>query len=120
MKLNAGRYYIGDPCYVMDNDSYDELSKKLFGENKSIDGFLTVGGLKMFCHSTDYGDGVYDGIGVDSGHICCMPVELVKKTSEIIKEISIEHVFEDNFECSYKDGTFVFGNISIETGCCEE
>jgi hypothetical protein len=119
--LKAGKYYVGDPCYVFDNswsevleqtDYFDDEEAKLFDK-------------EIFAHGTAWGDGSYkgsDGISycVDAGLIGCIPYELTqkdsKRTDEQINELVRIVEFAEDFLCKYIDGTFYIGNITIKTG----
>ena len=82
--FQAGRYYIGDPCYVLPDKDKDEFYN-LAWEGDEVFQFK---GLKCFCASTTYGDGCYKAtstltrahiadIWVDSGLIALIPLSLI-------------------------------------------
>lgn len=85
IKSSLGHIYIGDICYVMDDEIYD----KFWGdEHNYIDGVFTYNGVKFGVYSTAYGDGCYRGsdnrsYGVDAGVIGVVPMELWKKDMTI-------------------------------------
>ena len=122
--LPAGKYYIGDPCYVVADNLWDKLidSTGCFGldlENVTNwnDGKFFYKALPCFASGTAYGDGVYrDGMGgkypVDAGLIGIMPVENCKKSGlnlgRIVEFLHSFEVWEDN-------GIFHFGHIRIDT-----
>jgi hypothetical protein len=73
----AGKYYIGDPCFVLDDEHYN--STVCDGE----EGFHTNATHTIGYFSTAYGDGCYRGTngqsyGVDAGIIGIVPAELIK------------------------------------------
>jgi hypothetical protein len=70
-KLPAGEYYIGDPCYALKDEDYDETAI-------NGDGFYTDGENILCIFSTAYGDGCYRDTkgriyGVDSGTLSVIP-----------------------------------------------
>ena len=62
MTMPAGRYYIGDLCYVM-HDEWDEACTLFFPTNQSgrgIEGEFTLkDGRRFASFTTAYGDGEY-------------------------------------------------------------
>ena len=120
VKLKAGAYYIGDPCYIFDKSWGDILDITDYFQYESN----TINGMECFIHSTSYGDGIYyDNFGkayaVDAGVIGCLPIDCIiidnKSSVKEIEEDSLMHikVFEKDFECSYKDGRFYIGDDII-------
>ena len=78
--LPAGKYFIGDPCYVFDQD-WDDIVDLIFGTADT----LIHNGRQLFVATTAYGDGSYRGsngfeFGVDAGLLGAVPVELMSKT----------------------------------------
>lgn len=72
-RLPAGTYYVGDTCYVLDDDTYEEMMY--------IDGLCTNGTDIIGFFPTAYGDGCYKdtkgrSYGVDGGNIGIVPIEL--------------------------------------------
>ena len=118
MILTKGVYYIGDLCYVMD-DEWEEVCDLIEGNQYPAEGLFRLSNGKQFAlFNTAYGDGEYfDGQGrsysVDSGTLGCMKVDhLTKEVDE-----SLGNVVEmpHDFYC-YSDGkTIRFGHVEIET-----
>lgn len=84
-------FYIGDICYVLEDDIYYDV----WGKQNFPDGIIEVPGtgLSFAVGGTAYGDGTYsDNHGnyyeVDAGVIGVVPLELVKK-------IDLEEADED-------------------------
>lgn len=90
MKFPAGKYYIGDPCYVFGDDVWSKGCDQMFDQGRSVDkdsgGVLVevVGDngktYRWWQADTDYGDGVYKDqygheYGVDAGCIGIVPYE---------------------------------------------
>ena len=73
-------FYIGDPCYALDDALYDEWlkwadeRKKTEGSWRSEGKFVFDGNDIMISDHTKYGDGFYDGCVVDSGNIAVIPL----------------------------------------------
>ena len=126
----AGEYYVGDPCYAIDNAVWDDLIAVTgcFGYNPDDlsdwnDGLYHYKYRPCWCHGTAYGDGMYRGsdgyhYAVDAGLIGIIPIEAVDM-SELTSLIDFTgfriKTFDKDFEVWYNDGVFHFGNIRIKT-----
>lgn len=123
-KFIAGQYYIGDLCYVIDNDLWYEICDNHFEGDESF----MIRGNKMFMAGTAYGDGSYDVQGavgvclVDSGTIGCIRIDtmesrlvLKNKAREELFDGGIVVTFDNDFEASCDGGVFNFGHIVIDT-----
>lgn len=80
--LPAGEYYIGDPCYVIDDALWGEFCNLSFTVGEQ--GVFEFRGHKCFISSTNYGDGTYydqmtRAYPVDAGIIGAIPWTLVAK-----------------------------------------
>ncbi len=110
--LPAGRYYVGDLCYVVEGDDWDRLLDITnFG-----DGEFKIDGVRFAIYGTMYGDGTYiDEQGrdydVDSGTIGCIPISYTKGGISGGQEIS----FGSSFRTGVEDGEIFFGDVSIQT-----
>ena len=133
MKLEAGRYYIGDPCYTFsgkDHDSWiDFLDRCDWGRNENR--ISEYEGHKFFTAGTAWGDGTYllhgpdvhKYLGVDAGMLAVMPEALAKGVSEAHEGLWGKDGdglyafvdFDHDFEVSCDDGTFHFGKFVIDT-----
>lgn len=121
MNMPAGTYYVGDLCYVLDDDDWDWVCLNSFDpkSGKSIQGMFEMNNGKKFClFETAYGDGEYnDQFGksylVDSGTIGCVLLKYTTKDGmnggQIIQ-------FNEPFECKKSDKTLIFGPVTINTG----
>jgi hypothetical protein len=122
--LKAGKYYVGDLCYVLgDKNGYDWM-EVLESTNylRSKDGMFSYRGVKFFSSSTMYGDGYYPdnegrGYGVDAGLIGCFPIAALEDRDGI----GDGHVvtFEKDFDClicDESDGVIQIGRLAIQTG----
>ena len=83
MTMPAGRYYVGDLCYVM-HPEWDEFCDITIDGNKCLEGeFNLKDGRRFATISTKWGDGEYKDqngffYGVDAGLIGCIRVEDIK------------------------------------------
>lgn len=90
MTMPAGKYYVGDLCYVMHKE-WDEFCDLTISGNKCLEGEFTLkDGRRFATFSTAYGDGLYkDQFGnrysVDAGLIGCIKID----------DLDLEN--EDNF-----------------------
>ncbi len=122
--LPAGKYFVGDPCYVFDDDSWSGLMDKRFDEMSDGVTFFWDG-KKVWTHSTAYGDGEYGdstgrmSFGVDAGLIGVVPVELA--TEEALNDKSLTIIeFMQPFNVLYDGGVFYIGHIIIDTSGTDE
>ncbi len=135
MTMPAGKYWVGDLCYVM-HDEWDEVCGLMFqgrDDNGCNEGeFNLKDGRRFVSYNTRYGDGEYfdqhgRAYGVDAGLIGCIAVKdidfnnsgNVPKGGHIIE-------FTSDFDCSggrYSkdwDGCIRIHNVHIETSPSEE
>lgn len=126
--MQAGKYYVGDLCYVMTNDEWDEFCSITIKDNDCLDGeFEFADGRKFATYGTKWGDGEYsDQYGnrysVDAGLIGCIRVEDIRANKyENIAELGAIMEFETDFvtgggrEDRNWEGTIQFGRVAIET-----
>ena len=124
MTMPAGRYYIGDLCYVM-HDEWDEAVSLMFPDNHSgrgVDGeFALKDGRRFANFGTRWGDGTYTSNikthhSVDSGSIGCRRVEDIQdNTYDNIETLGAVVEFDQPFEVSEDAGLIRFGAVEIET-----
>ena len=123
MTMPAGRYYIGDLCYVM-HPEWDEFCALTIKDHQCLDGEFTLAdGRRFASFGTAYGDGTYrSNIGtehcVDAGLIGCIRVEDINDTTydaERIQELGAIVEFTEPFEVSEDQGLIRFGHVQIET-----
>lgn len=129
--LPAGEYWIGDPCYVIgnDNDDWEAILDKVgyFGiyESENWDnGAFEHKGKACWGHSTACGEGAYDLVDdndedielliVDSGMLSVVPVSVIDNDNAAHAGVYV--TFDDNFSCSYDNGKFTFGGLTVDTG----
>jgi len=124
MTMPAGRYYIGDLCYVM-HPEWKEVCRLFFPADappKGVEGEFTLkDGRRFASFATAHGDGTYHAnIGtshsVDSGSIGCIRVEDVRDSNiNNIRDLGAIVEFPEPFEVSTAAGMLVFGHVKIET-----
>ena len=124
MTMPAGKYYIGDLCYVM-HDEWDEVCHLLFGNSQTgriREGeFVLKDGRRFACYSTAYGDGEYvSNIDtrhcVDAGVIGCIHVEDIRDdTYDHVDQLGAVVTFDQPFETAADQGLLKFGHVEIET-----
>lgn len=124
-KMPAGKYWVGDLCYVM-HDVWEEFCEKAFpaSDPAGIQGEMVMDdGRKVWFHSTAWGDGsfrdqAYKEYLVDAGLIGCILVDDVKIGVDS-NDFGGGHIveFPKDFECTYhKDGGEIcFGTLIIVT-----
>lgn len=136
-EFEAGKYFIGDPCYFISDDNWDDVIKRtgcfgLHTENGQEDWFEGLyhhNGKECFAWGTLWGDGSYDvldisngrnpvrlhSLGVDAGLLGIMPVEAVDVTPKFVGG-KLQWNFYESFEvmCT-RDHVFYFGNLKIIT-----
>jgi hypothetical protein len=123
----AGQYVLGDPCYAVPDDNWDELLESCnYFENPV--GHIRLDDFHMnktfiLAFRTRWGDGEYWGSNgmsypVDAGLIGLVPVDIAKDLESHYQNIV---TFKKDTICSYNgSGKLRFGSISIETDPEEE
>jgi hypothetical protein len=120
--MKAGKYYIGDLCYVMHNE-WQEVCDLTLTPNYPNEGVFTLKNGKQFAiFSTAYGDGSYlDQNGreyaVDSGTIGCILVDDL--TEEIRYDLANVVDLKTSFKPWSDGGTIHFREVSIDTDWME-
>ena len=120
--MPAGKYYIGDICYVM-SDDWDEVCDLTIKDSKVINGeFEMKDGRRFAMYSTKYGDGLYrSNMGtkhaVDSGTIGCILVDDIIDIPkfEVEDKLGTVVTIDRSFGTGERDGLIVFGDIIINT-----
>lgn len=121
-KMPAGKYWVGDLCYVM-HDEWDEFCDVTIDGNRCLNGVFTLkDGRKFASFGTAYGDGYYKdnvgrGYGVDAGLIGCILLKDIDQVNSD-NDISLGHVvdFPLDFEVTEHGGLIMIGDVSIYTG----
>ena len=124
--MPAGKYYIGDLCYVLDA-VWDEFCNITIGGNDLLDGEFTLpDGRRFASYGTAYGDGIYSDqlgnrYGVDAGLIGCILVDDLSEADKAeATKCGAVIEFSEPFATYVENGTIVFGEVRIPTGDEEE
>ena len=108
VSLPAGTYFVGDPCYVLDEGTYDDLcalrweASPAAGTDIEYNVLLDVHGRGlMLCWSTRVGDGLFGfasrlagtkspalGLAVDSGQLAFVDKRIVDRLEDLPKELT--------------------------------
>jgi hypothetical protein len=123
--MKAGKYYVGDLCYVL-HDRWDEFCALTIVGNRVLDGeFNLADGTRFATFTTQWGDGTYQDqqgreYGVDAGLIGCIAVEDIDPAE--LANIKDGHVVEfvRDFTTFSAGGVISFGTVSIDTDAVEE
>lgn len=128
MTMPAGKYYVGDLCYVL-HDEWHEVCDITSSGNDCLEGEFTLkDGRRFATYSTKFGDGLYyDNYGnrypVDAGLIGCVLLDAIDLTNTA-NDLSLGNVveFADDFETSGGrltsnewNGIIRIGRIEVET-----
>jgi len=123
--MKAGKYYIGDLCYVMHGE-WDEFCNLTIVGDKVLDGeFNLADGRKFATFTTQWGDGTYQDqqgreYSVDAGLIGCIALEnidLINPDNSIAGGQVVE--FVQPFSTWSAGGEIRFGTVLIDTDYTE-
>lgn len=104
-----GKYYVGDCCYVLDDDIYHDVWGKHYNYQN---GTFECNGKRVAVGSTGLGDGTFrgsDGIDycIDSGTLAMVPFSLCTKCSEDeAKELGAVYTFDSEIQFHSHRGIF--------------
>jgi hypothetical protein len=127
--MQAGKYYVGDLCYVLTDDEWEQVCARTINGKSFADGeFELNDGRKFAIYGTSWGDGEYNdyygnSYSVDSGSIGCIRLEDIKYVDNYDQFLDIGAIveFETDFVTGGGRGTkgwngiIQFGRIAIET-----
>jgi hypothetical protein len=119
----AGKYYVGDLCYVMHDewdDVMDLITRGRTDHNCSQGEFNLPDGRRFAMFSTAYGDGTYQDnsnnfYNVDSGSIGCILVSDISDRDKDNIRDGVVIDFSCDFEVSEDHGLIHIGHVSIDT-----
>lgn len=126
MTMPAGKYYVGDLCYVL-HDSWDEFCDITISDHKCLEGeFNFKDGRRFASYTTKWGDGEYMDqyartYSVDAGLIGCISVSAIDNG---LQEMAVDVgprfggqiiTFDKPFECRKSEGKIYIGHVVIET-----
>ena len=131
MLLPAGKYWIGDLCYVLTEDigfDWSEFCEWIFDGDPSgrrQEGPCAYDNKLLSFHGTAWGDGEYfdqfgNAYGVDAGMIGCVRVEdidieLVQSNYPSDFYLGFVHEFKEPFTTRYEKGKIIIGHVEIDT-----
>jgi len=123
--MKAGKYYIGDLCYIM-HPEWDEFCSLTINGHNVLDGeFNLKDGRRFATFTTKWGDGTYKdeqgrSYGVDAGLIGCINVEDI--TPSELENLKDGHVVEflQDFSTFSAGGIIRIGSVCIDTDFAEE
>lgn len=126
-RMDEGKYYFGDLCYVFDDKDWEEVCSLTFpysngpNRNKRVDGrFVLSSGAVICIFGTAYGDGVYADkqdreYYVDSGTLGCVNTKHLKKS--LLKKAPKKGSHVINVPCAFycheKDGVVTLGSSVV-------
>lgn len=125
--MPAGKYYVGDLCYVM-HPQWKEVCDILFAnrdDNGCNEGeFTLANGVRFAIYNTEFGDGTYpDDEGnfypVDAGCIGCIRVEDVYDPEWWLDGMTV-HTFTEDFTTSTDGSDIRIGDVVVHTGWEED
>jgi len=123
--MPAGRYYVGDLCYVMTDEEWDEFCSITTDGNRCLHGeFNFEDGRRFATFGTRWGDGKYVDtnklyeFSVDAGLIGCMRLNEINIEKLNLKEIEglgaiVDFPYE--FGTGVTDGVITIGHVVIDT-----
>lgn len=126
MTMPAGKYYVGDLCYVL-HDSWDEVCDLIISDNSRGDGeFEMKDGRRFASYGTKWGDGSYmDQYGreyfVDAGIIGCIRIEDIDaELRQLAEDVGPRFggqivEFDKPFETHEDDGKIWIGETVVDT-----
>ena len=122
MTMPAGKYYVGDLCYVMDNNEWHQVCARTIQGNKIVNGEFELPDRRRFAiYSTAYGDGeYYDQYGhtysVDAGSIGCVLMSDIRANKyDNLLDLGAILEFTEPFETGSQGGQLEFGHVLIDT-----
>lgn len=122
-KLEKGSYYVGDPARVVikNDDGEDFLQKlwKIFYKNPHEFQKLKIKGCKFLITRTEGGDGVFNGIGTDTGVFIICDLKYLKNR-KLFKQIDGSRntkilTYDHDTEVSVENFNIYFEDFSIIT-----
>jgi hypothetical protein len=125
VEFSAGRYYVGDPCYVCSEEQWDDVLKQTgcFGYesfSSVSENIFYINGSKCWAHGTAFGDGSYTSnyggeYWVDSGTLGIIPAEAIENDPDFMGGYGFDD-FDEDFTVWYDDGKFYFSSdFEIDT-----
>jgi hypothetical protein len=117
--LELGKYYLGDPSYVLSEKIYIGILENIY---QFKNGKLNINGIYITIHNTHFGDGVFIDTknrkyNIQSGLLGLIPLELIEDTN-LCKDGHVFN-FENKVNYIYDAGIFYIKSgrkyINIDT-----
>jgi hypothetical protein len=107
-QLNPGKYFLGDPSFVLPDKIYTGLWGNLYNYNN---GKFILNGFDFTTHNTHYGNGVYVDTKnrlyeVESGFISLVNVDLIDKAELSFSKKGSIFTFDEKINFIYDAGFF--------------
>jgi hypothetical protein len=119
--MPAGKYFVGDLCYVLRGEDWENVCKLIFQfDGSCLQGeFNLPDGRRFAMFNTAFGDGTYEdqdrnSYDVDSGSIGCTLVSNFSSNEDLSKLGRVVE-FKEPFEVFSDHGMICFGHVHIET-----
>jgi hypothetical protein len=107
-QLNPGKYFLGDPSFVLPDKIYTGLWGNLYNYNN---GKFILNGFDFATHNTHYGNGIYVDTKnrlyeVESGFISLVNVDLIDKEGLFFSKKGSIFTFDEKINFIYDAGFF--------------
>ncbi len=126
--MPEGKYYVGDLCYILKDDSNPELTSLVVDRSKhcvNSGKFNFKSGCHFLSFLTSYGDGFYYDqrnrrYAVDSGCIGAIKIDAENVDPEKLSSIKKRKLgnvinFDKKWNAYLRNGTMYFGSVVIHT-----
>ena len=127
-RLPEGKYYIGDPCYVINSGKWSEFCDVYWDTPNG--GIFDFDGFSVCAFNTQWGDGCYPAsngamLSVDAGLIGAIPLALClggDRSEGTVVEFARSFLChrDTNGLLHFGDFTVMTGDEDDEDGCCPE
>lgn len=133
LKVLPGKYWIADPCYLLNEKRYDELTEKYHNDNELVYEEESRDG-KLICYAfpTAHGDGEYPvykslykclvnpltdiiNLPVDSGLISITSFDLATETKEYDERVGFIVEVLETIDVWTDGETITFGTLFVDT-----
>ena len=120
--MKAGKYYVGDLCYVFNNDDWDKICSIIIDGHSCLEGEFNLPDNRRFAvFNTAYGDGEYfdqngHAYSVDAGSIGCTLVDNISSDKyENLLDLGNIVEFKQDFNVYERNGKIHIGHLEIDT-----
>ena len=120
--MKAGKYYVGDLCYVFNDEDWNQICKIIIDGHSCLEGeFNLPDGRRFAIFNTAYGDGEYEdqnghSYSVDAGSIgCTLDDNISADKYEDLTQLGNIVEFEEDFNVYEKNGVIYIGHLEIDT-----